>query len=348
MARLGHARRAPAAGPLVAGIELAAGAVRVVIGHRDGGRLRVTSVGSRSLPVGAIVAGLVVDRSAVEGALAGLLAHAEAGGRATRVVVALDGDDVRTFHLTTRVERPTANAPVTAAELARADHRAAADLAEQARAATSADLALRGIATVQAREDRSGYLLDGRSLASLVGFQGRLMDVRSDLTILPLVMSGAGLAVMGGRRASIACGTHALARSLVGSVTDDTAVVRVGADLTSVAVLRSGDVRATCSFSLGRSELEARLVEEDASVWASAVVEALGDGETPARWILGGVADPRLERALVAAAAERHGPAVEVLPLRLEMLTRVIAEPTLEVTDLVAVAAAALAAEISP
>ena len=332
-------------GPLVAGVELAAGTVRVACGHRDGGRLRITTVGSRTLPTGAVVGGLVVDRPVVQAAVAGLLAQAEADGRVTRVVLALDGDDVRTFRLTTRVERPTATSPVTVTEVARVEDRARADLAEQARTVALADLALRGIATVQAREDRSGYLLDGRPLASLVGFQGRLMDVRSDHTILPLVMSGAALAVLGGRRATLACGTHALGRSLIGSVVGDTAAVRVGADLTSVAVLRSGDVASTRSFSLGRSELETRQVKGDASVWAAAVLEACGDGETPVRWLLVGVAD-ELAQALVEAASERRGSTVEVAPLRPELLTRVVAEPTLEMADLVAVGAAAFAAEL--
>lgn len=297
----------------------------------------------------AVVAGLVVDRDAVARALAAALAGAERGGRVERLVLALDGDDIRTFHLTTGFQRAVATAAVTEGEMARAAREATAEIGVLARATVADDGALRGIPTVHAREDLAGYVLDGRPLASLVGFQGRLVDVAADVTVVPLVVSGAAQAVAPqGRAASVASGAHALGRLLAASGVTDAAIVRLGPDVTSLTLLRGGRVAATRSFSLGRSEMLGREREPDARTWSAAVLEALGDAETPERWLLAGVPDGLrdLPHVLAAVAAERRGSPVDVAPLRASDASRVVAEVPLGPDDLVAAGSAALAAMV--
>jgi len=324
--------------------------VRVVTGRREQGRLRVVAAEQRPVRAGAVVAGLVVDRDVVASALAAALAAAERGGRAERLVLALDGDDIRTFHLTTGFQRAVAAAAVTEGEMARAAREATVELGALARAAVADDGALRGIPTVHVREDLAGYVLDGRPLASLVGFQGRLVDVAADVTVVPLVVSGAAQAVAPRGRAAtgIASGAHVLGRLLAASGVTDAAIVRLGPDVTSLTLLRGGRVAATRSFSLGRSELLGREREPDARVWSAAVLEALGDAETPERWLVAGVPDGLhgLPHALAAAAAERRGSPVDLAPLRASHASRVVADIPLGPDDLVAAGSAALGAMV--
>ena len=233
--------------------------------------------------------------------------------------------------------------------MARAAREATVELGALARAAVADDGALRGIPTVHVREDLAGYVLDGRPLASLVGFQGRLVDVAADVTVVPLVVSGAARAVAAsGRTVGVASGAHALGRLLAASGVSDAAIVRLGPDVTSLTLVRGGRVAATRSFSLGRSELVARECEPDARVWAAAVLEALGAAETPERWLVAGVPDGfhGLPRALAAAAAERRGSPVDLAPLRASHASRVVAEVPLGPDDLVAAGSAALGAMV--
>src|SRR5512140_1717325 len=85
-------------GPAVAGIDLSAGAVHVVVGRREDSRLRVVGRGDAPLPEAAVSGGLVADREQAADALRSAFAAAEHGQRAERSSVALDGEDIRTFH----------------------------------------------------------------------------------------------------------------------------------------------------------------------------------------------------------------------------------------------------------
>jgi len=108
------ARTAGPRGPLVAGVELSATVARVIVATRENTRLRVTGRGEAGLAEGAVAGGLVVDRDSVAAALATAFGAAERGQRVERSIVAIDGDDVRTYHLSTSFERESSAAPVAA------------------------------------------------------------------------------------------------------------------------------------------------------------------------------------------------------------------------------------------
>src|SRR5262249_57346894 len=107
-------------GPAVAGIDLSAGAVRIVVGRREEARLRVTGRGESPLAGGAMSGGLVSDRVAVADGLREAFADAEHAQRADRAAVALDSDDMRTFHWLTTFEREDSRSAVSSGEAARA------------------------------------------------------------------------------------------------------------------------------------------------------------------------------------------------------------------------------------
>jgi len=75
--------------------------VRVVVGHRESGRFRVTGVGHARIPASAMSGGYIADRHAVGQALLAAFATAEGTVRAEKIVVAIDGDDIRTYHEST-------------------------------------------------------------------------------------------------------------------------------------------------------------------------------------------------------------------------------------------------------
>ncbi|HVR88998.1 MAG TPA: hypothetical protein VHG53_05570 [Candidatus Limnocylindria bacterium] len=340
------------ASPGIAGVELASGIVRAVVGYRDDGRLRVTGVGHAALAPGAVSGGHVADRRALVPALASALAAAERAGRAERVIVAIDGDDIRTYHDTATFERIAQDGPVSAGEAVRATR-----LAREAAARTGRDLAaddpsLRGVATAELRDDVAGFVIDGRTVASAVGHRGRHIEVRTDIALAPLVQAGAATAVLDAakRRATATCGVYALARLLAESGIAEAGLARISADLTAIAVVREGRVVATRAFGLGGGPLLARgSTPGDAAVWARCVSITLSllGVEIPAQWYVAGVTEElsALPPALASVLGADRGGAALVLPLRTSLAARVIADATLGADDLVAAGAAALGSE---
>lgn len=337
-------------GPPVAGVELAAGAVRVVVGRREDGRLRVTGTGTGALPADAVTAGLVVDREAVSRAVRSAMDQAEGTDRSVRVLVALDGDEIRTHHGATSFERRSPQEPIPIAEIQRAMREAREQAARTAQQAATDDPSLRGIATVQLDTRVAGFFLDGRPLDSLEGFQGRAVVVNTDVSLAPLLHSGAATGACAAlkRRIGLTSGAYALGRLLARSGVTDGAVLRLGADVTAYAILHEGRVAGTRVFGLGRDVLQARpgTREADAAVWAQCVLAA--EGALPARWSFVGVPDEliALPRALGDALTERRGGPVDITPLRAGAATRLVTETTLHADHLVAAGAAALAAEL--
>jgi len=351
--RGGSAPEAPL-GPAVAGVELATGGVRVLVVRADEGRLRVVGRGEAGLPPEAVSGGLVVDRAAVSSAVATAFAAAERAGAAERAIVALDGDDVRTFHVRAAFDRADPTTAIGSAEMLRALRDARDAAAAQARMAVDDDPALRGVATARLRDEVASLSVDGRPLASLVGYRGRAVEVQTDIAVAPIVLSGAALAAVAGvrRRATTVSGIYALARLVAESGTTDAGVVRLGADVTSVAVIRDRRVVGTRAFGLGRGALAARgdTLAADARVWAECVAVPLAghDGPLPERWLFVGVPDALLALAtsLAEIVGEARGGTPRIGPLSMGTVGRVFADVSVHPDDLVAVGAAALGAGV--
>ena len=341
-------------GPAVAGVEVAAGAIRALTARREDGRLRVIGAASAPLAAGAVTSGLVVDRQAVGSAISAALGMAEGRERVTRILVALDGDDVRTYHVATSFERRAAEEPIQATEVQRATREARDQASTTAKASALDDPALRGVATVQLEIETAGFLLDGRPLDQLDGFHGKAVVVHTDVAVAPLLHSGAatGALDVAKRRAGATSGAYALGRLLAESGFSDGGVLRLGADVTAYAIVRDGRVIATRVFGLGRDAMLARqaTIAADALVWARCVLasnEAV-EGQYPARWYFVGVPDElsALPRALGRALADQRGGAVDIAPLRSLAASRVVTDGQLHADHLVAAGAAALAAEL--
>lgn len=335
----------------VAGVELASAGVRVVVGHRESGRFKVTGVGHAPVPANAMSAGYVTDRRAVGAAVVSAFAAAERALRAEKVIVAIDGDDIRTYHDSTTFEREDQRDAVSAGEAVKATRLAREAAARLARDLATDDAALRGLAMAELRDDVGGFILDGRRLASPVGDRGQRLEVRTDIALAPLVQAGSATATLESakRRGTSTSGAYALARLVAESGVAEAGIARVGADQTTVAVVRDGRVTGTRVFAVGRDALLARASPGDAGVWAQCVVatvRSLGL-EPPGRWYAAGVAEEltALPKALAAAASTERGSIVEVSPLRPSLVPRIVADATLGPDDLVAAAAAALAAE---
>lgn len=336
----------------MAGVELASGSVRVVVGRPEQGRLHVSGRAQAALARGVIAGGIVTDPRAAAQAIVSALDAAEHGQRSERVIVAIDGDDIRTYHRTTTFEREDQESAVSVGEALRATREAREDAARSARLTATDDPALRGIATAELRGDVCGFVLDGRVLGTLVGHRGRYVEVRTDVALAPLVLSGAATAALDAarRRGSVTAGVYALGRLIAGSGTADAGVLRVTADLCACALLRDGRVAATRTFALGRDTLMARGgTAADAAVWARCVLAAFsGDDDLPARWLVAGmpVDLAAFPRALADALAARRGGQAEVVPLRALDAARAVGDASLAAEDLVAAGAAALAAEV--
>src|SRR5262245_17448120 len=239
MGAVAQLSRKVARGPAVAGVELGADRVRIAVAHREDSALRVTGVAQAPLRPGAMTGGLVVDRAAVGSAVASALAVAEAREKATKVIAAIDGDDVRTYHVASQFEREALREPMSQSEMTRALQGSRADAERAARDAASNDAALRGIATVQLRDDVAGLALDGRALSTLVGFQGRYVEVRTDVSLAPLVMFSAATGALDAakRKGTVTPGAYALGRLLAASGVSEAGVVRLGRDVTAVGIV---------------------------------------------------------------------------------------------------------------
>lgn len=338
-------------GPAVAGIDLSAGVVHVVVGAKDGSRLRIVGRAEAQLADSAVSGGLVADRDVTADALRNAVGAAERAQRAERSVLAIDADDIRTFHGVTTFEREDSGSAVSASEESRAIREATADATARAQAAILDDAALRGMPSARLHEAVAALALDGRILRSLVGHRGRLVEVWTDVTIAPLVITGAATAALEAtrRRGGVVSAAYALGRLLAESGVTEAGVVRLGADGTSLAILRERRVNATRVFALGRTAIAARSErrDDDASVWAECVVASLHglDGPPPGRWIFVGV--PEALRALPAAlgktVSDIRGDTVEITPLTVGMASKMFGDVPLGPDDLVAAGAVALA-----
>lgn len=336
----------------MAGVDLSAGVVRIIVARREDARLRVIGKGESPLDEAALAGGVVADRGAAANALRSAFATAEHAQRAERVAVALDSDDMRTFHHVTSFEREDSRAPLGGGEGSRAIREAADDARESARAAVEEDAALRGVPAAQLEQHVARVALDGHGLPSLEGHRGRLVEVWTDVTLAPLVVTGAVTATLDAarRRGTVVSGAYALGRLLAASDFSEGGVVRLGADTTSLAVLREGRVIATRAFALGVATLSKRggRTDDDAKVWADCVIASLRglDGPPPGRWIFVGVPETllALPRALGLAAGGIRGDTVDIAPLQVSHVTRVYSDVPLKPDDLVAAGAGALAA----
>jgi hypothetical protein len=205
---------------------------------------------------------------------------------------------------------------------------------------------------VQLDDDVAAMAIDGRGLRSLVGHRGRVVEVWTDVTIAPLVVTGAVTATLEAarRRGSVASGAYALGRLIAESGVSEAGVVRLGNDVTAIAILREGRVVGTRVFALGRAALASRAERpaEDARVWADCVVASLRglDGPAPGRWLFVGVSEAQLAlpSALAATIGEIRGDTADAAPLVVSAANRVAGD--LRPDDLVAAGAAALAAGI--
>jgi cell division ATPase FtsA len=344
--------REAAGGPRVAGIELAAGVVRAVVARADGGRLRVLGRGETALAADAIAGGLVVEPEAVTRAVSSALAAAERGVASERTVIAIDGDDVRTYHVRTPFEREESATPIVRAEADRAVREAREEAARVAQSAVADDPALRGFATARLTDSIAALVLDGRELDSIEGYHGRALEVHTDVAVAPLVLSGAALATVAARRHPMAVpGIYALARLVAASGVADAGIVRVGADVTALAIVRERRVVGTRVFGLGRDAFMVRdeTRDDDARTWAEIVVLPLSDGaQPPERWLFVGVPEAllALPNALAKIVGEARGKAARIGPLTPSVTSRVFSDVPLNADDLVAAGAAALATEV--
>ena len=345
--------REGAGGPRVAGIELAAGVVRAVVARAEGGRLRVVGRGETALDADAIAGGLVVEPGAVTAAVAAALAAAERGVPTDRTVIAIDGDDVRTYHVRTPFDREESATPIVRAEADRAVREAREEAARVAQTAVADDPALRGVATARLTDAVAALVLDGRDLDSIEGYHGRALEVHTDVAVAPLVLSGAALATVGPRRHPTAVpGIYALARLVAASGIADAGIVRVGADVTALAMVRERRVVGTRVFGLGRDAFAAReeTRDDDALVWAEIVALPVSsdDAPPPERWLFVGVPEALLPlpNALAKIVGEARGGTARIGPLTPSVTSRVFSDVPLNAEDLVAAGAAALATEV--
>ncbi len=193
-----------------------------------------------------------------------------------------------------------------------------------------------------------------RGLRSLVGHRGRVVEVWTDVTLGSLVVSGAATATLevARRRGTVVSGAYALGRLVAGSSISDAGIVRLGPDLTALAIVREGRVVATRVFALGRSAITARAgkAQDDGRVWADCVVASLRglDGPPPARWLFVGVPESLLSlpNALGAVIGGIRGDEVDIAPLTVVLATRLYGDGGLRSDDLVAASAAALGAGV--
>ena len=340
-------------GPRVAGIEIAAGMIRAVVARAEGGRVRVVGRGETALAADAIAGGLVVEPGTVTAAVAAALAAAERGVPAERTVIAIDGDDVRTYHVKTPFDREESGTPIVRAEADRAVREAREEAVRVAQTAVADDPALRGMATARLTDDVAALVLDGRELDSIEGYHGRALEVHTDVAVAPLVLSGAALATVAPRRRPTAVpGIYALARLVAASGIADAGVVRVGADVTALAMVRERRVVGTRVFGLGRDAFAAReeMRDDDARVWAEIVSLPLSseNAPPPERWLFVGVPEAllALPNALAKIVGDTRGGAARIGPLTPSVTSRVFSDVPLNAEDLVAAGAAALATEV--
>ena len=208
-------------------------------------------------------------------------------------------------------------------------------------------------ATARMTDEVAALVLDGRELDSVEGYHGRALEVHTDVAVAPLVLSGAALATVAVRRRPTAVpGIYALARLVAASGIADAGIVRVGADVTALAIVRERRVVGTRVFGLGRDAFAAReeTRDDDALVWAEIVALPVSSDNAPPpeRWLFVGVPEAllALPNALAKIVGDARGRAARIGPLTPSVTSRVFSDVPLNAEDLVAAGAAALASGV--
>jgi cell division ATPase FtsA len=350
-ALVGHRRSARSAP--VAGIDIGSTAVRVAFVHDDGERVRLVAQEREAVPAGAVVRGVVRDAGAVSEAVRAALTRAEstAARAPSQLLLAIGGDDLRTYHSTARALRPS-HVSLQPADVERTARDAARRATQGAVAVFTDEPGLRGTGLQALQPIATSTILDGRLVDAARGQRGSVLDVGAVAAVLPAIqVSTAEIALRPLRRAlSFVAAPVALASLLAEAGITDALVVDAGAELTGVAVIRDGAVIGARSLSLvptesGRQQKPERL--DEVAIWARCIVLAArvvaGDEALPPRLVLsGGAAQVEgVADALVRALnSERRAADARAEPLSPQWFSKIVDSSALRPEYVVAFAAA--------
>ncbi len=293
----------------------------------------VRGVGRKRQGLSHMQSGTVADISAVVDNCSVALQEAEemAGFRPTQVVIGIAGELVKGFTTSHSQERKKPEQPITEAELQRLIDVVQREALREAERSITWETGLPQVDVRLVHAAVTGAAIDGYPLTNPVGFQGRHVQISIFDAFAPLVHLGALQSVAAQLDLDlleIVAEPYAVARVLGSDQIRQSGAlfVDVGGGTTDVALVRQGGIEGTRMFALGgraftksiadrldlpfpraeaakvdyarglavdRRDDVARIVAEDADVWAAGVelvIEELSSGDLlPGRiYICGG------------------------------------------------------------
>lgn len=256
----------------IIGLDVGTENVKALIGQVKGDEIEIIGVGRAHQDLADMQAGAIADIAGVVSNCDEALSQAEkmAGVNARGVVVGLAGELVKGTTTTVRFTRKDPKVPLDMAEIEKIIGMVQARALEKAKSQLAWELGGKEVEIRLVNSALVSITIDGYTVSSPLGFQGRDVVIQLYTAFAPLIHIGALERTAGEldlELLAVAAEPFAVARSVIGNDPNanmSAILMDVGGGTTDIAVLNEGGVEGTKMFGIGGRAFT-RSIERDLS-----------------------------------------------------------------------------------
>ena len=256
----------------IVGLDIGTENVKALIGRVDGDEIDVIGVGRMHQDLADMQAGAIADIAGVVSNCAQALSKAEEMAKVSPrgAVIGIAGELVKGLTTNVRLSRKDPSKPLDVPEIEKIIGLVQDKALEKAKKQLSWELGGKDIEIRLVNSALVSVTIDGYSVSSPLGFQGRDMQIQLYTAFAPLIHIGALEKVaneLGLELLAVAAEPFAVARSVIGNdpnANTSAILMDIGGGTTDIAVLNEGGVEGTKMFGIG-GRAYTRSVERDLS-----------------------------------------------------------------------------------
>lgn len=276
----------------IVGLDIGTENVKALIGRVDGDEIDVIGVGRMHQDLADMQAGAIADIAGVVSNCAQALSKAEEMAKVSPggAVIGIAGELVKGLTTNVRLSRKDPSKPLDVPEIEKIIGLVQDKALEKAKKQLSWELGGKDIEIRLVNSALVSVTIDGYSVSSPLGFQGRDMQIQLYTAFAPLIHIGALEKVANEldlELLAVAAEPFAVARSVIGNdpnANTSAILMDIGGGTTDIAVLNEGGVEGTKMFGIG-GRAYTRSVERDLSTdfeQAEDLKLAVDSGKLPA------------------------------------------------------------------
>lgn len=256
----------------IVGLDIGTENVKALIGRVDGDEIDVIGVGRMHQDLADMQAGAIADIAGVVSNCAQALSKAEEMAKVSPrgAVIGIAGELVKGLTTNIRLSRKDPSKPLDVPEIEKIIGLVQDKALEKAKKQLSWELGGKDIEIRLVNSALVSVTIDGYSVSSPLGFQGRDMQIQLYTAFAPLIHIGALEKVANEldlELLAVAAEPFAVARSVIGNdpnANTSAILMDIGGGTTDIAVLNEGGVEGTKMFGIG-GRAYTRSVERDLS-----------------------------------------------------------------------------------